>query len=194
LRQKFVILTVPHAACPTGILGYLPHHLCDFIAEKAARGLDERIEVPHTLIVGDMERLDCDLNRPHCRDTPFRHRIRTFIQKFKSSHQVWVLDIHSFPHAMTDYGTAEVAFLEDGETASRYTSDLADWLRTNEIFARVHVGAADGGADIETEARSLGVRSTLIEFNEDLSPARLEYILDIMKTWIDTDWPDFLFS
>lgn len=181
-----VLLTVPHASCPRD---HKHGHPCDTLAKHAARRVfdcarsDSGIERP--LVSKDVPRAVCDLNRIQCRDHPWREKIR---QRLRAGGVAFVLDVHSYPPT-TPKGWApfDLVLLDDAPAPRTYTLDFARYMDAAGIRVAVFRGK---GNDIQDEARELGVRSMLLEFNEGIGrdTDRFGVIACHVASWFSTGW------
>ncbi len=130
-----------------------------------------------------------DVNRPACRDAPFRRDLRARI-KANRSRLRFVLDVHSFTDEAWDFAAAgiELVVLDDdlgsaSGSAAPYTLDFARAMRAAGIGVKVMAGEKN---DIHARMRhAFGLRSFLLEFNESLDKKRLRHaICPAVARWL----------
>ena len=202
MRDRTVIITVPHASCPRA---FVPQHPCDTGAEGAARMLQEHLapEVQVFLNVARIHRVPelggIDMNRPESRNTPFRQEILGDIQRAHAQgHEAWVVDVHSFPPAASFGGIEifpgdpDIALLDVpprfGEHAD-YVRKALQIMRANAPpLLKITLTHGDERNDIIITSREQGARSLLVEFNERLDAlafrAHLEAAVERLAQWI----------
>ncbi len=178
-----VLLTVPHANCPLGWDG--KGHPCDTLAKRAADlvfkyGESALVEPP--LIPSGTPRTICDLNRIQCRSHPWRGEIR---RRIKSGYVAFVLDIHSYPSHTKKWSGFELFVLDDAPWPMPYVMNFVRYIRA----AGIRIGVGSGGRnDIQDEARELGVKSMLVEFNEGLGDTdRLDFVASRVAEWFSAE-------
>ena len=183
LRDRVIVLTVPHASCPRTLV---PGHPCDTGAEDAARMLHARL-APHVEVLLNVARRHrvpelggIDMNRHGSRETPFRQQILADIQHARAQgREAWVVDVHSFPPAAAAGvelfpGDPDIALLDVpprfppyGRHAA-YVQDALRIMRTGAQELNVTLVHGDERNDIIITSRAQGARSLLVEFNERL--------------------------
>ncbi len=183
-----VVLTVPHAACPTF---QTQLHICDWTAEKVARCVSGhflsqpfQIFANTTVIRSDTT----DMNRRGARTTQiYRKKILEYVQNPK--HKVkFVIDVHSFPGFLVPYGRWEVLVLDDFQPRAAYTIDFVRSMRSKGIFAAWMPAKFN---DIHVEMRTVAkVDSFLVEFNEAIPNYRLETLIcPAVAQWLSSRPP-----
>jgi hypothetical protein len=182
--MKNILLTVPHSKC----LGN-KDHICDYLAEKAAKNLRKKFE-SSILILADQNRTFIDYNRKKARNSKWRENIRKIIL---SKNIDFLLDIHSFPPTSDSFGffedtksLPEIVLLDsyyDGKFLDKFTSiNFNNYLLSYKIKSKLLVG---GDNDITLDGRKYNIKSILIEYNEDLSSAKLNYINKIISSYFN---------
>jgi len=177
-RKPFVILTVPHAKCKRDG----PYHNCDYTAPTVAACLSKMLdEDHHEVLYANVNRRTCDMNRKYCkmdssfpmntgnaRSYGFRKDIRNII-KNKGRDSVVVLDIHSFPPIDEKTKHFDIYMIYDNSKTETLGNSLKNYIRNSSNNSNITVGNIPGyNNDIIDEMTELGVRSLLIEFNENL--------------------------
>jgi hypothetical protein len=185
--MKNILLTVPHSKC----LGK-KDHICDYLAEKAAKSLHSKLEFS-ILILSDVNRTFIDYNRKKSKNTKWRENIRKIIL---SKNIDFLIDVHSFPPSSESFGffkkdnetyssLPEIVLLDsyyDEKFLDRSTSvEFNKYLLKNNIKSKLIVG---GDNDITLDGRRLNIKSILIEYNESLTSQRLDYINNIIIKYI----------
>ncbi len=203
--RQWIVVTVPHAVCPASMP--TSEHPCDTLAERAARCIRAAsvtrrgtVEVLEPFVPSDTSRQECDLNRRWCdpetrkegaRDHPFRVRVRKFVQAHRGRVK-FVLDVHSYPPSHQEWANYSLVVLDDGiDAPGGFPADYVRGFVTfmNNRGARA-VALPGKGNDIHQEMRTeLGVRSMLLEFNEELGvsggDAELERICLLVVQWLE---------
>ncbi len=204
-NNRWIVITVPHAVCPDRV-ARRSAHLCDLLAPQAAACMHaasktlaggRTVSVLAPFLPGDTSRDECDLNRRWCdmrwreRDTrqhPYRRRVRTFVQE-NSARVAFVLDVHSYPRHVSDWGDYELVVLDDDEDGSRsvapYVSDFVSFMGEAGVPTAARLGQNN---DIHYEMRTvLRKRSMLLEFNESLASdgARLAQTCRLIVLWFE---------
>lgn len=180
--MKNILLTVPHSKC----LGK-KDHICDYLAEKAARNLQTKFK-NSILILADQNRTFIDYNRKKARKTKWRENIRNILEEKNID---FLLDIHSFPPESESFGffentssLPEIVLLDsyyDGNFLDKSTSTKFNkYLLQNKIRSKLLVG---GTNDIIIDGRKYNTKSILIEYNENLSFDRLNFINQIISSY-----------
>ncbi len=128
-----------------------------------------------------------DLNRRSARHgcpegavgSDFRDRVRAHL---RSGRAAFLVDAHSYPARHGEWGAYDVVLIEDSPT--RYVPDLARALTES---GGLRVATFEGGDnDVHAEAREMGVRSVLVEWNESLldGSGRLERSVRALAEWL----------
>ena len=189
---KNVLITSPHATCIEE--EEETRHTCDSITRSSAIILETKFkESPHGYtvynIIGDVNRQICDLNRIECRTTTgFRKKITKIYRKHNAAHDLWVWDVHSFPHRYSEqHPVSECVLLvpPHGSAACyKFNHALVEYLQDKGIT----VFALTGGInDITNEAVEHGYdRVFLLELNESNSSRRTRFILRYVVKWVET--------
>ncbi len=189
MNSLIVFLTVPHRTCPK-----TPNPECDLLAENAARALAGALharKIQVELFLGDMPRTTVDLNRVASRTTPFRNRLR---ERLKIQQQrVILLDIHSFPEIETTnldtyiiYQSQRRFFILPGLSVNApqlYVSSLISYWKQRKIKTKAILGQFN---DIIEEAVNMNVPAMLLEFSNNLSQERLDFIAQTTADWVLT--------
>lgn len=176
-----ILITAPHSLCENNDI---KTHECDIIAGDMAQRLYNKLKtngIKTKLFLSTERRIICDLNRLRCRNTEYRE----ILGKYMEMRPVFLFDIHSFPN---DYKHLSMYILDDYIIKPKsYSINLLNFINKNNIDAKLYQGIDN---DIEDEARSMGIKSVLIEFNESLSIEERNHIIDVLYDWIKT----YLFS
>lgn len=128
-----VLITVPHAKCRVNN----PHHSCDthavLLAEKLAMGFPQ-----HKLVIGDINRDKCDLNRASCTVSPNKSAMHSLITSDKYT---ILCDAHSYPHKVpadnTIFAKDSSAFQHNAWDADLFFIVNEHDYRSQEFFAEV---------------------------------------------------------
>ncbi len=194
--QKIVV-TVPHARCPEWDLSM---RVCDIAAEKFARMLQERLQLmlrelrdPRRLVVllGEVSRKRCDLNRIQCRGEPFREAVRAELR----AGDVILLDVHSFPRG--EFPGTHVVFLDVERSVLRRPSpfvrelhvEMATMASLSGARIRTEVIAGTQVNDILLEAIQMGNRrNALVEIDESLSVPQMHMLAEWMAQAVAMAW------
>lgn len=176
-----VLLTVPHKACPPNSP---PNHLCDFVAETSAVALYQYLGRKPCLLIGNIPRTQCDLNRIQCRQTKFRKELR---KEIKSGDYKFVLDIHSYPPDLEDKELREWSkydlVIMDRLPETQYGDLLTKLLQKAGVNCMRVLGSKKN--DIVGEARENGLYSVLLEFKEEVKRMPYEKIAHVIEhEWI----------
>ena len=202
-----IVITVPHAKPHLQVnrdaLG-LPEeevmHLCDWIAEPTARMLHDK--VPNSvLLLGNINRLQADLNRKESRDTAFRKNLDRVLS---NGDVKMLIDMHSANGNF--FGTEKVTLVEkdirawaDYQVAGAITGksvirmprtiagtnlSLVRRLNANGISANI-VSAWPTTLDVMSQANEHNVPCVLIEINEEQfqSVDELEQTVNVIADW-----------
>ena len=193
-ETPIIILTIPHAKCNENHQVY--EHTCDFSAPKAARRLQEsftKLGIQSIQHSSTINRTICDMNRWSCINTPYRRKLRNIVkqQQSKFNHDVFVLDLHSFPNKL--FPQDELFILDSQftgrERSSRpttYSLNFKQYLKREKgISISIHRAKANKNSIMEEMTRKLGIKSFLLEFNERLenNSTRFTYIINAITQW-----------
>lgn len=172
-----VIITAPHAKCNENDIRL---HMCDIISGDVAKDLYMQFiysNVDTKLFISNIRKVMCNMNRLRCRYTKYRNKITKYLRnKCKV-----LLDIHSF-NKKSEYDI----YIIDNYSNADYITDLANKLKENKINVQVINSFTN---DILNEARTLNVKSVLLNFNEALdkntgeSKSRIKTIIKVIKDW-----------
>lgn len=169
-----ILLTVPHAVCRSE--EDKSKHFCDIVAEGAARKLfDYLTDKGHKVMlrVGDVSRIENDLNRPESRDTDFRKRILT---DFKRAD--FLLDVHSYPQEHVSWNSDFVLLKwnKGGQDNRELVADMVG------AMARADLDVATANAeqvdDVVAHALENNLPAMLVEFSEKAFEKRKKEILE----------------
>ncbi len=197
-----VILTVPHSFCD------LHNHerTCDLVAQEAAESLAHLLSFSSEIFLGNSPRSFLDLNRDESFNSSYRQDIRNTLSNSQGSFlasngiiqsspesNIYLLDIHSFPLLSTEsngkpyltFDFAEVALVDHLTTTTDYVHRLANVLHQGGVRVLVAEGNEDNS--ILGEAREQGIPSILIEYLEDLSSDRIDYINILIDLWLQNE-------
>ena len=189
-RMKSVVLVTPHSLCTKDAP---PGHWCDSASLPAALcvrdELNRRSGIADThLVESYTPRYLCDLNRPQCRDRPFRKRIREIVDGEKrSGRDAMVLDVHSFPREGVDWGAGELVVLDVHPSTGTwygYNVDLVRMLREGGIDAKLVKGSQMNDITVEFNAPPYEIVATLIEFDESSTDSKRKEICFIISDWV----------
>lgn len=174
---KFII-TIPHSCHYENEFFSFGKHTCDRIANKAGKNLYKYLE-KSIILYGDKNRTILDLNRKESRKSSFR----LFLNKLISySSPEWILDIHSFPGDSPDMkGEIVILYLLE----EKKPKILINYLRNYGIRTNARQGSYMN--DIILEAQYHNKKYLLLEYNEDLSTVRLDYISRIITKYLLDD-------
>jgi hypothetical protein len=178
--DPFVIITVPHCQCDFSD----SIRNCDRVARYSASLLFDKIPYERVIFFSDIPRAQIDLNRYPSRSTSFRRRISDlFFQLARDNRtsNVLLLDIHSFDE--NHFGPVELAILDEKPGNSSYVSRFHSCLIREGVVTSRFIGDHN---DILQEARSYSIPSVLLEFNENLTPSRIDEITSIVVKCLDT--------
>ena len=196
-KKGWVVLTVPHAACPSSYSSHL--HKCDVLAEDAANCIhDVSSEIKDNDIlvikpfVPDTPRTECDLNRYWCdqdeqtksaRNHPYRKKIRNFVMEHKDN-IVFVLDVHSYPKNIGYlWKNYDLVLLIDNPAS--YANNFVEFMNTAKIPTLLQRGINN---DLHVEMiTELDKKSMLLEFNEKFieNRERLRFICRLIVIWLN---------
>ncbi len=198
-KKILIIITIPHAKCPN-VQNRL--HLCDFSAKANGEKLYSLLQnaknpsILSEIIIGDIPRNVCDLNRFECRNnTVFRKRIRTIINENKKNKNIFLIDMHSYPNQDSFGKNADVVLLyKNKDGFSNHAVNLWNFLGRNTKESGIKIILIKGkDNDIIYEAQNiLSTKSILIEFYEKLSENNINIILKQIVEWIQKKLPNLL--
>lgn len=167
--DKIVVLTAPHAYCVNDRKEE-KYHLCDKAAGDAADLLEKHLisrgfKVKKFVSTEHRDK-DNDMNRKYTRDREYRLNITEYLKTHKGQ-IIMLLDVHSYPGHLQYYGEFDAYLLDDTkyENHSFSSSLLFKFLVDSGFKSKILQGIQN---DIQDQAISEGIESTLIEFNEDL--------------------------
>ena len=198
-----VIITVPHATCPRipkHLTMDLVGHICDFKAKEFAKELQQALikrGYKAILLIANVSRKECDINRPECRTMSFRPRLTKLYCEFKAQkNKTWIIDVHSFPTKegfSKAFGHNDIAVLDIAEKRIEIPGNINQLVRRlkENISTKVYQGKLNN--DIIREARQWGYfNSTLIEVSEGISPRNMKQainaIVDTIQPFGDTEY------
>lgn len=125
------------------------------------------------LRVGDINRMETDLNRPESRDTEFRKRIEA---DFKRAD--FLLDVHSYPqeHVSWNSDLVLLKWNQKGQDNRELVADLLGRLAHADLdVATAHAEKPD---DIVSQALEHNLPAILVEFSEKAFEKRQKEILE----------------
>lgn len=180
-----ILLTVPHAVCRNE--EDKTSHFCDVVAEGAARKLfDHLTSKGHKVMlrVGDINRIENDLNRPESRDTDFRKRVEKDFSRAD-----FLLDVHSYPqeHVSWNSDLVLLKWNQNGQDNRELVADLLGELAHADLdVATAHAEKPD---DIVSQALEHNLPALLVEFSEKAFEKRKKEILEkfasVLSDFID---------
>ena len=166
-----ILITVPHC-CWSGV--EVKKHY-DRNAEAAAKIIQQHLNIKNELLLGDMPRKVCDLNRPTSRHTPFRQYIGEWLNKASSTSIV--LDVHSFINIQT--GRIGSMFLNVQLVLLYHPSQIIDdaFIKYLKDECKINVGVAHSTlGDIRLQTIEAQRNGMTLEFNSDLTEDELAWI------------------
>lgn len=173
-----VVITVPHSAPAISKDG----HPSDTLSRTAGISIHEKLKSPKRLFVNlSVPRNLCDLNRPpgNCGFIPY---LEEYLQNNKVR---FLLDIHSYPSGHGDWGNYEVIFLDTEPFQSFGLSNLLTSRGVHNNILRASM--CDNGEKcnyiISLARFDHNIPAIIIEFNEDLSTERLQFIAGLIAEW-----------
>ena len=132
-------------------------------------------------LIGDVERVQVDLNRPGAaRGTPFRLKVDAFVYAHE---RLLLIDVHSFPPAYEPFAPFDAVVLEP-PAADKFREGalrLVNTLREAQIPAALIEGSSVN--DIVESAAAAGRPAFLLEVNEGLVPLRQEALASAVAQW-----------
>lgn len=169
-----VLLSVPHALCRN--IEDKQKHFCDVVSERSARKLfDLLTSRGHKVMlrVGDINRIETDLNRPEARETTFRKKITEDLKRAD-----FLLDVHSFPqeHLSWNCDLVLLKWNKDGQDNRTMVADLLGTLAHKDLD--VATSPAEKVDDIVATSLSAGTPALLVEFSEKAFEKRQREILE----------------
>lgn len=162
-REPFIIITVPHAECKKPIT----HHNCDYTAlenaKKIYKGLVKN-NIRSTILVGNINRKEKDLNREEGKNTLFHRLLDRAFERHKNQN-ILVLDVHSG------------AFKEDSPLIILDQPSLQDNSIIADISSEIDVTSYHGSKKnfIVEKSFQHQVPAVLMEFNENHEYSEEEY-------------------
>lgn len=191
-----ILLTIPHSLCHyksySDELKHEPYkyitHECDYTAYHNAIILKSHFKNIKTIIYPSTELRELhDLNRSKERHNKWRQNL---LEITKTHNIKCTLDIHSFNDA-PQFGLPEVyeivildSWYEIINKNINYldntSTNLTNYLKSKDIKAILLPG---GENDIMLQMRQNKILSLLIEFNEGIKEARLQYICSNIATY-----------
>lgn len=207
-----VVLSVSHAMCPSRCVSLgdkkctkkdasgfaldyddgqikFSNHLCDTGAANMAMYISKALsdlKITNQVLLGDVSRDVCDLNRTPCRDTMYRKRLRETLAK--SGNKAYLLDIHSFNEDAEDFIDSEIVLLDESPDPHKvwpFTYSLYSFLKTSGITTKILKGKHND-INIEATEKLLAPVFFLIERNEAVSGSRAEEIAKLVAKWLSS--------
>ncbi len=180
-----IVITVPHSKCNGGGWILFDPHDCDKKSASFARKLNKAFKreskLNTILILGDVNRIECDLNRKSCHDSK-KYEFSKKLDKFlKEDNTNLLLDIHSFPGNHITY-ELYILVLSGDKKSMNISKSLYVFLKKN----GVDIAATEG--DKTNHILYLGyeysIPSVLVEINERLSDTRMRELSNLIKKWV----------
>ena len=162
-----ILIVAPHSYC----LDEQKQRHCDRRALKEANKLDAVARgagYDVELIVSDMLRKTHDYNRKESYDTPWRQKIRDYIEGHADK-PIIIYEVHSFPPVGTEFADgSQMAFLAIDEYYDQ-TKYLMEYIRhTTNIIVHSHInGTRQSNLMVDTSKYGNIKAHYLLEFNED---------------------------
>jgi len=169
-----ILITAPHSFCEPS-----EKRMCDKLAHKAAIYLYRNFDNSR-LILSDKPRYEIDFNRKESRDTKFRKIVKYLNHSGSIS---LLLDIHSFPP--TDSSFKEEIVLLPLKYVNSHSQNLSEFLKKRGITVQIFVGSFKN--DITLKTNEVGIPNMLIEFRENLTDKRLNYITKAISSFYKND-------
>lgn len=169
-----ILITAPHAVCRND--EDKQNHFCDVVCERAARKLfDYLTSNGHKVMlrIGDINRIETDLNRPEARDTDFRKRVEKDFGRAD-----FLLDVHSYPqeHVSWNSDLVLLKWNQHGQDNRDLVADLLGRLAKADLdVATAHAEKPD---DIVSQALEHDLPAVLVEFSEKAFETRQQMILE----------------
>jgi len=179
--EPFIIITAPHSKCDPSA----KERMCDKVAKQAAETLSSLIKYKHKLLLANIYRSECDLNRKKCINTDYWQQeiIPTIDDPLKKYNPIFLIDIHSFP-STPDISLLPL-FIIDYSGGKDYVHNLVNTLINNGIKTeRREVEPVNA---IIQYSLSKDIPSLLIEFNENLSIEDIKKIDEIILIWLEKE-------
>jgi len=185
-----ILLTVPHSKCEAGPEN-AEHHTCDPLASPFASALERALRALHFETVrleGDVNRRSCDLNRAQDCESALKD---AFNQQLRAGRTDFHFDVHSYPGGreqgqyelyLLDYSTRE-------STPLAHNLSLVAFLQAR--GARVALLAGSALNALIAGSSSAGIRSTLLEINEDVSHERMGALSGLIAQWLTKEVAPF---
>jgi len=167
-----VVITAPHAKCNENDIKL---HMCDLISGEVAETLHKKLinsGIYSKLLIPDLRKIICNMNRLRCRKTKFRLRLT----KYMRNNCKMLLDIHSF----NKIDNCDLYIIEQYNTP-QYVLDLINKFNDNNVSSKVFTSFKN---DILNEARLMNIKSILLNFNESLDKNKIISIIDIIAEWV----------
>lgn len=167
-----VVITAPHAKCNENDIKL---HMCDLISGEVAETLHKKLinsSIYSKLLIPDLRKIICNMNRLRCRKTKFRLRLT----KYMRNNCKMLLDIHSF----NKIDNCDLYIIEQYNTP-QYVLDLINKFNDNNVSSKVFTSFKN---DILNEARLMNIKSILLNFNESLDKNKIISIIDIIVEWV----------
>lgn len=167
-----VVITAPHAKCNENDIKL---HMCDLISGEVAETLHKKLinsGIYSKLLIPDLRKIICNMNRLRCRKTKFRLRLT----KYMRNNCKMLLDIHSF----NKIDNCDLYIIEQYNTP-QYVLDLINKFNDNNVSSKVFTSFKN---DILNEARLMNIKSILLNFNESLDKNKIISIIDIIVEWV----------
>ena len=183
-EKSNVLITVPHALCDP--ISY-PSHMCDRIAKEMGRRLNSKL-TGSIYLEADEPRYECDLNRDECNLTKYRQSL-TKLLKSTDAKTTDLFDVHSFP-AESEYSSAHdllvLINLDLGKRSENgpLSNLLSEMGKKEGIDVKTAIGSPVNS--IVKEGLSMGIRSFLLEFNEEVSIGNREKTVNLVVKWYNT--------
>ena len=177
-----ILITVPHSTCIDDKNN--DNHLCDNKALECAILLSSLLFDRSTLIISDINRSFCDLNRdpnrsPYCYSAS--HFFKQFFNEIDSNKYKILLDIHSFPN----YTDPNLSFYLLGYN-HRITNDYNKKLFYTLKKENKSIGFKEGAPDnflMKYAIEEKGIFAIIIEFNESIHKSILNSIIKTISNF-----------
>lgn len=160
-----VLIIAPHSHCESS-----EYRDCDTVAKIAVKALRE-IDKDGLIIrehLADRLRALGDYNRPVTDGDEWRIRARAIAEKMAPA---FVLEVHSFPGKHDTFATAWPGadlVLFRSKANAPWIGQLAETIQANAKEFKVMVADPWHPCAISDDMATLGLRHTLVEFNEDM--------------------------
>lgn len=161
-----IVLTVPHSQCQEKHAR--SKHTCDYIAAEMGQYLSEKLllmKYSVSLLMGDNNRIRCDLNRPNRCSENFQNKLVDAIHSGARVH----LDVHSYDKRApwTEFEMCVMTLKSPTPRINRFLSQL----RRSQI--KLCVIPFDPIVALMPLAHKTGAETVLLEFNESVPAPRL---------------------